>query len=201
MAGNSAVMTGGMDLAGDLIGAGLDWWSQHEANRINQRMANRQMRWQEYMSSTAYQRAVADLKAAGLNPMLAAFHGGSSTPPGASIPVEPEAGGLSKGVSSAFKAFGLQKMLADASANKDNADADRSRAEVADIAENARLTRLRQATELNNANNAFEQSRLNRANAVYKEMEAEFYKEHPWLIPTRIALDSAGSVVGTTAAP
>ena len=99
MAGNSAVMTGGMDLAGDLIGAGLDWWSQHEANRINQRMANRQMRWQEYMSSTAYQRAVADLKAAGLNPMLAAFHGGSSTPPGASIPVEPAAGGLSKGVS------------------------------------------------------------------------------------------------------
>lgn len=42
--------------------------------------ANRE--WQEHMSSTAYQRAVEDMKKAGLNPILAFSNGGASTPGG-----------------------------------------------------------------------------------------------------------------------
>jgi hypothetical protein len=43
-------------------------------------LANRE--WQEHMSNTSYQRAVEDMKKAGLNPILAFANGGASTPGG-----------------------------------------------------------------------------------------------------------------------
>lgn len=74
------------------------WAAQKEAQQYNSWESEKQMQFQRMMSNSAHQRAVQDMKMAGLNPMLAVMKGGASTPMGSSGHSSPTGGAQASGV-------------------------------------------------------------------------------------------------------
>lgn len=67
-----------------MLGGGLaSAWAQERANRANKERSDKQMEFQERMSSTAVQRSADDMEKAGFNRILAAPNGPASSPGGA----------------------------------------------------------------------------------------------------------------------
>lgn len=85
------------DLAGSVISGGLGYFGTQQTNEANALQAQLNRDFQAGQTGTAYQRAVADMKAAGLSPMLAYSQGGASSASGATAVMQDKLGSLSAG--------------------------------------------------------------------------------------------------------
>ena len=162
------------------------------ANAFNQAQSEKQMDFQERMRKTQYQTTVEDLKAAGLNPMLAYSQGGAGTPAGvaatSSAPPKVE-NAMANAVNSALTSAQaqsqlVQNKLTEAQTSQSDAQADNLNADTAnkrDLNPNikqelenlsAQELLYRAQTRVNNA-----QSALNESILPKNVAEGKYYKD------------------------
>ncbi|WNK14383.1 MAG: DNA pilot protein [Microvirus sp.] len=118
----------------DIMSLPISMAGQQMTNMQQADMMNQQMQFQERMSSTAYQRASADMKAAGLNPMMMANGGMNASAPQGS-PASPM-------VKSGLDADSVQKAISTALAVRQN------EAQVENIQANTKKQDAETLTEL-----------------------------------------------------
>lgn len=169
--------------AGATVGGGVSSAiAQGEANDANIAQTQKQMDFQERMSSSAYQRATSDMVKAGINPALAISQGGASSPSGAAASIEPvdfgqgAAGAIGTAVDLQQKTAATKKIQSDTGLN----------AGVAAINQ-------AQAKKIN------EETRITSADATRAEQTSKFYKDHPWLVPLKETLGTSSSAMGQAA--
>ena len=118
----SAIFGGLSSLVGGFLSQDKTDERQEKAQAFNAAEAALNRDFQERMSSTAYQRGMADMKKAGLNPILAYQKGGASSPSGAtaSTTYTPADNIIGGAASSALQARRLHSELENMEATNEN---------------------------------------------------------------------------------
>ncbi len=150
------VASGGLSLIGNILGA-------QQQNSAQAAQAQQAEAFSERMSDTQYQRGMADMKAAGLNPMLAYMNGGASSPSGVQAPVQNVLGpaidsALNSGFDAArtggqLKQIGSQVGLNSTAASENRANIDAINAGIDLTREKVNTEKTQQLLNTSNAKN------------------------------------------------
>lgn len=116
-------ITGGLGLLGGILGNKSSQQGQEATNATNIRLAQENREWMTQMSNTEVQRHVADLQAAGINPMLGFGSGGNTPSSAAAVTQNPKSAWSNLG-SQANSAATSAIQGAQIKANLDNIAAD-----------------------------------------------------------------------------
>lgn len=176
-------------ILGALIGGGASLLGGMMQNSAAQNAAAKQMEFQKEMSDTSYQRAMEDMRKAGLNPILAYKQGGAAVTPGSTyVPSNigaAAAEGASKGVSSAVQAQQAQSQIeaiqAQTASNLESVNT--QKAQQAQSIAQAGLASAQRVQALEGALNTAAQTHIlnldvasARARAQVGQTDEEFYK-------------------------
>lgn len=167
------VLTGGLLSGGALLPGVADYFGEKEARDADIASARERMAFEERMSSTAHQRQVKDLVAAGINPALSA-NSGAATPAGAQIDAENLFKGVNPALASAREGFRLKQEIEESKSrveeNKQSVDTNKA---------------LEDLYRTNKTGSDFEN--------YLKEQDKKFIEKHPWYVPVNKWMATAGA--------
>ena len=192
--GPVGTMLGGGDLAGDIMtgGAVSNAKSVEATNAAQIALADKQMAFQERMSNSSYQRAMADMRAAGLNPMLAFSQGGASTPTGSMATLSaPRKGDIGAGLAGSARAIAGLGM--EMRANKANVDLTTKNVDVADS--QMQLNKVNSEKAAASAQEAKESTALLKKQQAKVDQDVKRVKRENEIMDSRKELDKSGAKV------
>lgn len=163
IAGN--LMSGGMDFVNSAVGL-YDYVTGTSSKRqyeYQNKLQENQQKWLENMSNTAHQREMADLKAAGINPLLTVTGGsGASTPSAGMGSVGLQSPGDMRPGSNSAARLALERRIQDAQIENLESSTDKNEADAA---------QARARTENDNAMTAAQVANINSSTALNKQTE------------------------------